>query len=59
MSVPLVTGVLLADDHPIVRHGLREILNAAADFRVVDEVEDGAAACSAPCRTTSSSRSST
>jgi DNA-binding NarL/FixJ family response regulator len=41
MSVPLVTGVLLADDHPIVRHGLRDILNAEADFRVVAEVEDG------------------
>jgi DNA-binding NarL/FixJ family response regulator len=44
MSIPLVTGVLLADDHPIVRHGLRDLLNAEADFRVVDEVEDGAAA---------------
>jgi DNA-binding NarL/FixJ family response regulator len=44
MSIPLVTGVLLADDHPIVRHGLRDILNAEPDFRVVDEVEDGAAA---------------
>jgi len=44
MSIPLVTGVLLADDHPIVRHGLRDILNAEADFRVVDEVQDGAAA---------------
>jgi DNA-binding NarL/FixJ family response regulator len=44
MSIPLVTGVLLADDHPIVRHGLRDILDAEADFRVVDEVEDGAAA---------------
>ena len=44
MTIPLVTGVLLADDHPIVRHGLRDILNAEADFRVVDEVDDGAAA---------------
>jgi DNA-binding NarL/FixJ family response regulator len=44
MSIPLVTGVLLADDHPIVRHGLRDILNAEADFRVVDEVDDGAEA---------------
>ena len=44
MSIPLVTGVLLADDHPIVRHGLRELLNAEADFRVVDEVSDGAEA---------------
>ena len=44
MSIPLVTGVLLADDHPIVLHGLRDLLNAEADFRVVDEVSDGAAA---------------
>jgi DNA-binding NarL/FixJ family response regulator len=44
MSIPLVTGVLLADDHPIVRHGLRDLLNAEADFGVVDEVNDGAEA---------------
>ena len=44
MSIPLVTGVLLADDHPIVRHGLRELLDAEADFRVVAEVGDGAEA---------------
>jgi len=44
VSIPLVTGVLLADDHPIVRHGLRDILNAEADFRVVDEVDHGAEA---------------
>ncbi len=41
MSVPLVTGVLIADDHPIVRHGLRDLLSAEADFRVVAEVDDG------------------
>jgi DNA-binding NarL/FixJ family response regulator len=41
LSVPLVTGVLIADDHPIVRHGLRDLLNAEADFRVVAEVDDG------------------
>ena len=44
MSIPLVTGVLLADDHPIVLHGLRDLLNAEADFRVVDEVSNGAEA---------------
>lgn len=32
MSIPLVTGVLLADDHPIVRHGLRDLLNTAPTF---------------------------
>ena len=28
MSVPLVTKVLVADDHPIVRRGVRELLDA-------------------------------
>ena len=44
MTTPLVTGVLLADDFPIVRTGLRELLNQEADFRVVAEVSDGAEA---------------
>ena len=44
MSTPLVTRVLLADDHPIVLRGLREILNAEADFDVVAEAADGAEA---------------
>jgi DNA-binding NarL/FixJ family response regulator len=36
--------VLLADDHPVVRNGLRELLNSEPDFRVVAEVDDGAQA---------------
>jgi DNA-binding NarL/FixJ family response regulator len=44
MTVPLVTRVLLADDHPIVLHGLRELLGAEPDFEVVAEVSDGAQA---------------
>jgi DNA-binding NarL/FixJ family response regulator len=44
MTTPLVTKVLLADDHPIVLHGLRELLGSEADFRVVAEVADGAEA---------------
>jgi DNA-binding NarL/FixJ family response regulator len=44
MSRPLVTGVLLADDHPVVRNGLRELLTGEPDFRVVAEVENGAEA---------------
>jgi len=44
MTTPLVTGVLLADDHPIVLHGLRDLLDAEADFRVVAEAADGAEA---------------
>ncbi|MEI8191470.1 MAG: DNA-binding response regulator, partial [candidate division NC10 bacterium] len=33
--------VLLADDHAIVREGLRMILEAQADIRVVGEAADG------------------
>ena len=44
MSVPLVANVLVADDHPIVRRGLRELLDAEPDFRVVADVADGAEA---------------
>jgi len=40
----LITRVLLADDHPIVRHGLRQLLDLEPDFRVVAEVGDGAQA---------------
>lgn len=41
MTTPLRTRVLLADDHTIVRHGLRMILDAAPDFTVVAEARDG------------------
>jgi DNA-binding NarL/FixJ family response regulator len=41
MSVPLRARVLLADDHPVVRRGLRMVLDAAADFVVVAEASDG------------------
>jgi DNA-binding NarL/FixJ family response regulator len=41
MSVPLRAGVLLADDHPLVRRGLRMVLEPAPDFRVVAEASDG------------------
>jgi DNA-binding NarL/FixJ family response regulator len=44
LTVPLKTRVLLADDHPVVRRGLREVLDAEFDFEVVAEVDDGAAA---------------
>ena len=36
--------MLLADDHAVVRAGLRVILNAEPDLEVVAEVEDGAQA---------------
>ena len=41
MTVPLVTRVLLADDHTVVRHGLRLVLDGAPDLRVVAEAADG------------------
>jgi two-component system nitrate/nitrite response regulator NarL len=33
--------ILIADDHPIVRDGLRRLLETQADFRVVGEAPDG------------------
>lgn len=47
MSVPLVARVLVADDHPIVRDGLRRVLDAQPDLRVVAEAADGAEALAA------------
>jgi DNA-binding NarL/FixJ family response regulator len=44
MPIPLVTRILVADDHPIVRSGLRKLLNAKPDLEVVAEAEDGAEA---------------
>jgi DNA-binding NarL/FixJ family response regulator len=34
-------GVILADDHPIVRQGLRALLEGGVDCRVVGEAADG------------------
>ena len=39
-----VTRILLADDHPIVRRGLRDLLEAEPDFHVVGEASDGSEA---------------
>jgi DNA-binding NarL/FixJ family response regulator len=44
MPIPLKTRILVADDFPIVRSGLRKVLNAAPDLEVVAEAEDGAEA---------------
>lgn len=43
------TRVLLADDHALVRSGLRALLDAEADLEVVGEAEDGVAVVEA-CR---------
>jgi two-component system, NarL family, response regulator NreC len=39
--------LLLADDHTLVRHGLRKILEERPDWEVVEEVGDGRAAIDA------------
>jgi DNA-binding NarL/FixJ family response regulator len=37
--------VLLADDHAVVREGLRALIDAHPDFEVVGEASDGESAC--------------
>jgi DNA-binding NarL/FixJ family response regulator len=44
MPIPLVTRILIADDHAIVRSGLRKVLDAKPDLEVVAETKDGAEA---------------
>jgi DNA-binding NarL/FixJ family response regulator len=39
--VPLKTRILLADDHTVVRQGLRFILDSEPDFEVVAEASNG------------------
>jgi DNA-binding NarL/FixJ family response regulator len=41
MADQKVVTLLLADDHAVVRLGLRRLLEAEPDFRVVGEVDDG------------------
>ena len=44
MTTPLKIRVLLADDHEVVRSGLRMVLEAQSDIEVVAEAGDGAQA---------------
>jgi DNA-binding NarL/FixJ family response regulator len=44
MTVPLKTRILLADDHTVVRDGLRLVLDSAPDLEVVAVAGDGAEA---------------
>ena len=44
VPIPLVTRILVADDYPIVRSGLKKVLDAAPDLEVVAEAGDGAEA---------------
>jgi DNA-binding NarL/FixJ family response regulator len=48
--VPLKSRILLADDHAMVRRGLRHILDAEPDLEVVAEAGDGRAAVAAALR---------
>src|SRR5947209_16457818 len=41
MVTPLKTRVLLADDHAVVRSGLRAVLDGEGDIEVVAEAADG------------------
>lgn len=34
--------ILIVDDHPVVRHGLRNLLSTHPDFEIIGEAEDGA-----------------
>ena len=42
---PQQTTVIIADDHPVIRHGLRSIFKSQRDLRVVAEAADGEEAC--------------
>ena len=44
MTTPLKTRILLADDHEVVRSGLRMVLDSVPDLEVVAEAGDGAEA---------------
>jgi DNA-binding NarL/FixJ family response regulator len=44
MPIPLVTRILVADDHEIVRHGLKLVMNREPDLEVVTEAANGAEA---------------
>jgi DNA-binding NarL/FixJ family response regulator len=44
VPIPLKTRVLLADDHTVVRSGLRMVLDTQPDIEVVAEAGDGAEA---------------
>ena len=57
MPIPLVTRILVADDHPIVRSGLKTILDAEPDLEVIAQAENGAEAVKRPSPRTSISPS--
>ena len=42
--------VLIVDDHPVVRDGLRGAFGPGPEFEVVGEAADGARRCGSPSR---------
>ena len=44
MPTPLVSRILIADDHALVRDGVKHVINAEPDLEVVAEAADGAEA---------------
>lgn len=44
MTTPLTTRILLADDHAVVRRGLKMVLDSEPDLEVIAEASDGAEA---------------
>lgn len=36
-----ITTLLIADDHPIFRIGVREVLKSASDYKIIAEAKDG------------------
>lgn len=45
MTDPVVLRVVLADDHAVVREGLKSLINSQPDMIVVGEADDGESAC--------------
>lgn len=37
----MTVRILVADDHPVVRHGLRTLLGSRPQWEIIDEAEDG------------------
>ncbi|MBS1811452.1 MAG: response regulator transcription factor [Acidobacteria bacterium] len=51
MNLPNEIRIVIADDHPIVRSGLRTVIESHAALRVIAEADDGAAALAAIAQT--------
>ncbi len=47
--MPNVLRIFLADDHPVVREGLKALVSAQPDMEVVGDVADGSAAVEQAC----------